>query len=188
MAVRLVVQLLHEKLAYILAGETLEAQAKRAHEVAVVDGTFIPLMRAAVQSANKIVGVPEGAPDTYKPQTDMPEGVAETTLRQEYRRVRNFQPGGTTSSLTPFKRETLWVQILEGLHFKEAEVLTAIKDQTLLEKFPGLRDVLTKVGMPIDVPEPTPVSPEESPKGDAKPDADKKVKKTKNKMEKRSDA
>jgi len=140
---------LDEEIDYIVGGATVEEQIARAREIQASDSAFIPIIRMGVDPAEKIEGIPVGAPSTYKPEKDMPEGISETTARQELRRWKNFKRGGTVQNLSSIKRETLWIQLLEGLHWKEAAVMTMIKDQTLLENYPILRDVLPSFGIEV---------------------------------------
>ena len=145
--------LLNEKLDWIAQGATIDEQVDRTKQVAKIDTTFAPLMRMAVLENEKVVGVPVGMPDTYKPDTTLPDGFAHTDARAEFRRIKNFQANGTMQRIPSLKRETLWVQMLEGMHWKEANVMVHIKDQTLLEIYPNMREVLTKLGAKITLPE-----------------------------------
>ena len=53
---------------------------------------------------------------------DAPAGTEHTRLTQEYRGLYRFFKGGD-SSLKSMRREQLFVQLLEGLHKDEAEML-----------------------------------------------------------------
>lgn len=143
--------LLNEKLDYIAAGETLDDQVTRAREVAKVDVTFAPLMRMATIKEEKIQGLPEGMPDTYKPDTHLPDGIAATNARQEFRRIKNYLASGPMQNVPKHKRELTWLQMLEGMHWKEANVLVNIKDQTLLMVYPNMHKVLTTLGVQINI-------------------------------------
>lgn len=154
--------LLHEKLEYVCQGVTLDERMSRARHVQTVDPSFVAFMRMAGLQANKIWGIPEGMPDTYKPATDIPEGYSYTTARQELRRLQNFHRDGTMQAVPKHRRETVWIQLLEGLHWKEAQVLIAIKDQVLFAQYPQLRETLIALGMPVDVAEPPPSKPKSS--------------------------
>jgi hypothetical protein len=156
--------LLNEKLDWIAKGTSLEEQIQRTKQVAKIDGTFAPLMRMAVLDAEKMVGMPAGMPETYKPDTSMPDGFAHTDARGEFRRIKNFQAGGSMQKVPGHQREKLWVQMLEGMHWKEANVMVHIKDQTLLSIYPNMREVLTALGAKITIPE-TPVKPKKKKKG-----------------------
>lgn len=69
--------------------------------------------------------LPEGAPP-FK-QDAAPIGMTPSNLRQELRRFYIFQ----RADLSNLRREELFIGLLEGLHPKEAELMVAIKDQTL---------------------------------------------------------
>ena len=71
--------------------------------------------------------LPEGEVP-YK-KNDAPEDTEHTKLAHEYRKLYLFFKGGANVSQT--RRETLFIQLLEGLHHKEAEVLTLVKDRKL---------------------------------------------------------
>ena len=141
--------MLNEKLDYIAEGETLEEQVNRTKEVAQIDSSFAPLMRMAVLETEKIDGLPYGMPDTYKPETDIPAGISYSTVRQEFRRLKNFQINGKMQNHAPHVRETKWLQMCEGLHWKEANILIAIKDGEFLQHYPNMRNVLTELGATI---------------------------------------
>ena len=64
----------------------------------------------------------------YKPN-EAPEETEHTKLAHEYRKLYLFFKGGASISQT--RRETLFIQLLEGLHKKEAEVLTLMKDKKI---------------------------------------------------------
>ena len=64
----------------------------------------------------------------YKPN-DAPEETEHTRLVQEYRKLYLLFKGGASVSQT--RRETLFIQLLEGLHKGEAEVLTLMKDRLI---------------------------------------------------------
>lgn len=156
--------LLNEKLDWIAKGATLQEQVERTKQVAKVDSTFAPLMRMAVLEAEKMVGMPAGMPDTYKPDTSLPDGFANTDARAEFRRIKNFQAGGSMQKVASHQREKLWVQMLEGMHWKEANVMVHIKDQTLLQIYPNMRQVLTELGAKITLPEVSETTKKKKPK------------------------
>ena len=79
--------------------------------------------------------LPEG-PVPYVPN-DAPEGTEHTDLAWEARKLYNFVKGGN-GALTQNKREAMFVQLLEGLHPNEAEILVAAKDKSLHKMYKGL--------------------------------------------------
>jgi hypothetical protein len=149
---------LNEKLDWISKGTTLEEQIVRTKQVAQMDPTFPIFMRMATVEAERITGLPEGMPEVFKPKMDIPDGISDTTARQEIRRIKNFLPNGSMQSLPVLRRETIWLQMLEGMHWKESNIMVHIKDQTLLSVYPNMREILIQLGTPVTIPEPTSVS------------------------------
>ena len=76
--------------------------------------------------------LPEG--DVPYNKNDAPKGTEHTMLEKEYRRLYLFFQGGN-SSLKPSQRENLFIQLLEGLHQEEAELLVLVKDKALQSKY-----------------------------------------------------
>ena len=85
--------------------------------------------------------LPEGEVPYQK--NEAPEGTEHTNLHTEARKLYNYLEGGN-ADLTQNKRETMFVQLLEGLHETDAEVLVAAKDKILHRKFKGLSDNVVK--------------------------------------------
>ena len=76
--------------------------------------------------------LPEGDPP-YK-QDAAPIGMSPANLYQEVKKFYVF----CRKDLKPIRRETLFIQLLENVHPDEAELLLAIKDQTLHKKYKKL--------------------------------------------------
>ena len=68
---------------------------------------------------------------------DAPEGTEHNVLSYEHGKLYHFIEGGNPQ-LSQNKRESMFVQMLEGLHPDEAEVLVAAKDKILHQKYKGL--------------------------------------------------
>ena len=75
--------------------------------------------------------LPEGAPPYNK--NEAPAGTEHTRLEHESRILHHFFKGG--SNFSGMKREQMFIQLLEGLHPDEAEVVIAAKDKTLGKKY-----------------------------------------------------
>lgn len=65
---------------------------------------------------------------------DAPAGTEHTKLEHEYRKLYLFFKGGS-NSLKQSKRESLFIQMLEGLHQSEAALLCLVKDKELGKKY-----------------------------------------------------
>ena len=72
----------------------------------------------------------------YRPN-DAPEGTEHSMLSYEARKLYHFIEGGN-NLITQNKRESMFVQMLEGLHPDEADVIIAAKDKILHQKYKGL--------------------------------------------------
>ncbi len=57
-----------------------------------------------------------------------------TTIRKEYTKFYNFIKGGN-DKLNGLRRETMFINILEGLHPLEAEIVCLVKDKNLQSKY-----------------------------------------------------
>ena len=86
-----------------------------------------------------ISAVPEGQVP-YK-ENEVPVGTDHTSLRREWRQLYHFVKGGN-SSLSGLRRETMFIQMLEGLHPKEAEIICLTKDKRLTEAYKVSYDVV----------------------------------------------
>ena len=76
--------------------------------------------------------LPEG--DVPYTPNDAPVGTDHTRLEQEYRGLYRFFKGGQ-DTLPNMKRESMFVQLLEGLSAEEAELLCLCKDGKLGDKY-----------------------------------------------------
>jgi len=86
--------------------------------------------------------LPEGNPPYT--ENDAPAGTEHTTLYTEARRLYYFVEGADGDKLTKTKKETMFIQMLEGLHEKDAEVLMAIKNKNLNNIYKGLTAQMVK--------------------------------------------
>ena len=93
-----------------------------------------------VQSA-----VPDGQVP-YK-ENEVPVGTDHTSLRREWKTLYHFIKGGNPS-LSNLRRETMFVQLLEGLHPKEAEIICLVKDKELESVYPKVTLDVVKQAFP----------------------------------------
>jgi len=123
-------------------------QVDRLKAIAKKNQTIVPFTRWGVGAEEIEWGLPEGMPETTKIQDDIPEGMGETTLTLEFRRIKQFtDPSSNLKNLPPWKQEMNWMSIIEGVHHKEAEFITAVKDQKLLNLYPKLEAILPDLGI-----------------------------------------
>ena len=65
-----------------------------------------------------------------------------TTIRRESRNFYHFVKGGN-DGINAIRRETMFINILQGLHPLEAEILTLVKDKKLETKYNISKDVVS---------------------------------------------
>ena len=65
-----------------------------------------------------------------------------STIRKEYTRFYNFIRGGN-SGLSSLRRETMFINVLEGLHPLEAEILILVKDKKLETKYKITKQIVS---------------------------------------------
>jgi hypothetical protein len=66
-----------------------------------------------------------------------------TTIRREFKRFYHFVKGGNPS-LKSLRRESMFINLLEGLHPLEAEILCLIKDKRLSEKYNITQEIVAE--------------------------------------------
>ena len=79
-----------------------------------------------------VAELPEG--DVPYTPNDAPEETEHTTLYQEYRKLFYFFRGGAPQ-LQQTKREMMFIQLLENLHAKEAELICLVKDKKISKRW-----------------------------------------------------
>ena len=65
------------------------------------------------------------------------------SIRKEYTKFYNFIKGGN-NGLSNLRRETMFINILEGLHPREAEILVLVKDKRLTDKYKITKEVVSE--------------------------------------------
>tara|TARA_B100002019_G_scaffold274062_1_gene270651 strand:- start:1102 stop:1569 length:468 start_codon:yes stop_codon:yes gene_type:complete len=89
--------------------------------------------------------MPEG--DVPYTPNDAPVGTDHTRLEQEYRGLYRFFKGGQ-DKLPSLKRESMFVQLLEGLSAEEAELLVLVKDGRMNEKYKRITKAVVSEAFP----------------------------------------
>ncbi len=80
-----------------------------------------------------VISLLPGGEVPYKPNEN-PLGTDHSSLRREYKNFYLFVKGGN-DSLSTIRRETIFIQMLEGLHPSEAALLILVKDRNLETKY-----------------------------------------------------
>jgi len=66
-----------------------------------------------------------------------------SSIRKEYQKFYNFVRGGN-DGLSSLRRETMFINILQGLHPLEAEILCLVKDKKLDEKYKITKEIVSE--------------------------------------------
>lgn len=148
--------------------EEVEKYKTRAEKVKVLRDYSTQVLQGILQinfDPNANMGLPEGEPP-FKKDTSIPDGYSDTNLYVEFRR---FYIWLNPSNLTTIRKEALFVQLLEGLHWKESEVVCLAKDRQLSKKYKSLTEDLVREAFPNLLPVPVPVVKAEKVKKAAAP-------------------
>jgi hypothetical protein len=65
-----------------------------------------------------------------------------SSIRKEYSKFYNFIKGGN-DGLSSLRRETMFINVLEGLHPLEAEILCLVKDKNLETKYKVTKEIVS---------------------------------------------
>ena len=87
--------------------------------------------------------IPEGDVPYKKKEAPINSG-GHTRLVHEWRTLYNYVRGGN-DKISQMKRETMFIQLLEGLHESEAELLMLVKDKNLQSKYRITRALVEEV-------------------------------------------
>ena len=67
-------------------------------------------------------------------KNEVPVGTDHTSLRKEWKNLYHFVKGGN-DGLSKTRRESMFIQMLEGLHPEEADLVCLVKDKGLSTKY-----------------------------------------------------
>ena len=82
------------------------------------------------------LAVPSGVPP-YKRDESVHPDTCQTTLQQQLKRLLSIVKG-KSEHIPAMQREFIFIQVLEGIPYKEADVLLFAKDKALHELYPTL--------------------------------------------------
>ena len=115
-----------------------------------------PVLRGVLQinfNPDVKLALPEGTPP-YKRDEKIPAGYSETNLFSEFRRMYIWLDPNI--NLNKLKKEQLFIQMLEGIHWTEADVLCLAKDKKLQTKYKNLKEDIVREAFPDALPPPKP--------------------------------
>ena len=152
---------------HLLVSEILdkfETAKTRAEKIAVlqehVTDPLLVLLRLNYDPALKM-DLPDGEPP-FRKDTDKPIGYSESSLQLELRRFYVWLEPNV--NLPKIKKESLFVNMLEGIHWTEAEALCLAKDGKLQTKYKSLKEDIVREAFPRALtPKPEKVREEKAP-------------------------
>ena len=98
----------------------------------ILKGAFDPSIKWAL---------PPGTPPYIA--NEAPKGTEHSLLKNESKRLWHFVQGADNDT-TKTQKETMFIQMLEGLHAEEAELLIGVKEKNLNKMYKGLTAALVK--------------------------------------------
>lgn len=90
--------------------------------------------------------LPEGKPP-YR-EDDAPEGYTRSSIHHKSKQFAYFIKGGPGENLPGYKRERMFIEILEAIHPKEAQIVIAMKDKSLDKIYKGITKKLVQEAFP----------------------------------------
>lgn len=90
---------------------------------------------------NIVLDLPEGVPP-FKRDAREPVGMSSASLYTESRRLARC---AISDPLPKHRKEMVFIQILEGIHWEEADLVVAAKDKDISELYPNVtREIVRK--------------------------------------------
>lgn len=139
----------------LLQSEILDLADKaktRQEKVKVLKQHETPVLRALMRinfDPTVKMDLPEGEPPFNK-EAGRPIGYQQTNLINEYRRFYIWLD--PKQNLPKFKKERLFIEMLEGLHLSEAEVMCLVKDKQLTKKYKSIKEDIVREAYPQTLP------------------------------------
>lgn len=90
--------------------------------------------------------LPEGAPPFER--DDAPIGYNHSNIIKQGKKLAYFAKGGPGDRLPQYKRERMFIECLEAVHPKDADILIWMKDKQLGKHYKGLTKKLVQEAFP----------------------------------------
>lgn len=98
---------------------------------------------------NIVFHLPEGVPP-FKREIGKPIGYHQTSIQNELKRFYIW--GNQETTLPRLKKESLFLEMLEGMHYSEADILCAAKDGILTSIYKSITEDLVRETFPALLP------------------------------------
>lgn len=132
---------------------TLVVEADKKDKVSVLQKHDNPVLRTVLRlnfDPNVKLDLPEGPAPFKTDRTIADITLSESNLYNEARRLYIFEPGHPkyNPNVKKVQKENIWIQILEGCHWTEADMLNIMKDKGLQKHYKGLTEALVREAFP----------------------------------------
>lgn len=140
---------------HLLQSEVLDLADKaktKQEKIEILKKYETPVLRALMRinyDPNVKMDLPEGDPP-FKKENDKPIGYQESNLITEYRRFYIWLDD--KQKLPRVKKERLFIEMLEGLHISEAELIILVKDRKLTKKYKTIKEDIIREAYPNSLP------------------------------------
>lgn len=131
----------------------VEAAPTKAEKIAVLHKHNNAVLQTVLRlnfDPNVKLDLPEG-PAPFKTDRTLPDiTLSDSNLYNEARRLYIFEPGHPkyNPNVKKVQKENIWIQILEGCHWTEADMLNIMKDKQLQKHYKGLTEALVRDAFP----------------------------------------
>ena len=132
--------------------EEVEKAGSKESKIKVLRAYETPVLIGVLQvnfNPDVILHLPDGEPP-FKKDTSIPTGYSESNLYTEWRRMYIWLDPNI--NLTKMRKEQLFTQMLEGVHWTEAETVCLAKDKKLQTKYKSLKEDLVREAFPNILP------------------------------------
>jgi hypothetical protein len=128
--------------------ELVDKAKTKQEKIDILKKYSLPALRGILRinfDPNVKMDLPEGEPP-FRKEPDKPIGYQETNLIIEYKRFYIWLD--PRQQLSKIRKEKLFIEMLEGLHISEAEVILLAKDQKLHKKYKTLKEGIVREAYP----------------------------------------
>jgi len=132
--------------------EEVEKAGSKESKIKVLRAYETPVLIGVLQvnfNPDVKLHLPDGEPP-FKKDTSIPTGYSESNLYTEWRRMYIWLDPNI--NLTKMRKEQLFTQMLEGVHWTEAETVCLAKDKKLQTKYKSLKEDLVREAFPNILP------------------------------------
>jgi hypothetical protein len=120
---------------YEIFDEAAKAKTRDEKKEILLDYNCLALrdiVKGSYDDSIKFTLLPKGQP----PYTPNPE--PKESLLEKSKTLRYFVTGGPGEKLNAVKRESMFIELLESVHEKDAQLIVWMKDKKLAQKYKGI--------------------------------------------------